>query len=76
MESSTESVNATDAGPPPVDFYEIFGPKNRYFNLIHITAVVCLGTSMIVSIYTLIYLLRSGEKNVFKRRIGECASSS
>ncbi len=62
--------NSNDSAGPP-DFFELFGPKNPYFKLIHYTALVCLAISITVSIYTLIYLVNHGNKNIFKRKIGE-----
>ena len=69
MDNSTEASKITTL-EPPFDLLEFFGPKNPYFKLIHYTALVCLFISISVSIYTIIYLIRSGNGNIFKRKIG------
>ena len=66
MNATTEMSNSTEKRP--LDLLEIFGPKNPYFKLIHYTALVCLFTSISISIYTLIFLMRSGNGNIFSEK--------
>ena len=55
----------------PIDILSIFGPTNPYFDLIHYTVLVCLAVSIIISLYTVIYLLTSEKGNVFNWKIGK-----
>ena len=55
----------------PIDILIMFGPTNPYFDLIHYTALVCLAISIIISLYTVMYLLKSEKGNVFNWKIGK-----
>ncbi len=61
---------ATNASGPAVDFLDLFGPSNPYFLMIHVTALVCLSVSVVVGVYTLVYLCRTGRGRVFQWKIG------
>ena len=63
-------VNRT-AEDVPIDILIMFGPTNPYFDLIHYTALVCLAVSILISLYTVIYLLTSEKGNVFNWKIGK-----
>ena len=56
----------------PNDILAIFGPSNPYFDLIHYTALVCLSISIIISLYTVVYLLKTERGSVFTWKIGKC----
>ena len=53
------------------DILVIFGPSNPYFDMIHYTALASLGLSIIISTYTLIYLIRTGKGNFNHWKMGQ-----
>ena len=70
MDYTTEAANLT-SNEAPFNLLVFFGHTNPYFKLIHYTALVCLFISIVTSIYTSIFLARSGHGNIFKRKIGK-----
>ena len=64
-------TNKTDSNSDgQVDILVLFGPANPYFDMIHYTALVSLGTSIIISTCTLIYLIRTGKGNFSHWKMG------
>ncbi len=53
-----------------VNIFEEFGPSHPQFKLIHYTAIVSLTISIIISFYTLVHSIRSGNGHILKRKIG------
>ena len=54
-----------------IDILVLFGPTNPYFDMIHYTALVSLGISIIISMYTLIYLMRTGDGSLSRWKMGK-----
>ena len=54
-----------------IDGLNIIDPKSLSFKVIHISAIIALVISIIVSIYTLTYLKRSTTGSFYKWKIGK-----
>ena len=54
-----------------IDGLNIIDPKSLSFKVIHISAIIALAISIIVSIYTLTYLKRSTTGSFYKWKIGK-----
>lgn len=54
-----------------VDRLESVDPDSITFKVIHISAICALGISIVVSIYTLVYLKRSTNGSFYKWKIGK-----
>ena len=74
MNATQKASQTVEVDETLFDLLDFFGPKNPYFNLIHYTAIACLSISISISVYTIIYLVRSGNGNIFKRKIGKTSS--
>ena len=69
LNSTDTDFNGTNDGQ--VDILVLFGPTNPYFDMIHYTALVSLGISIIISVYTLIYLVRRGKGSLSRWKMGQ-----
>ena len=56
---------------PPFDFLDFFGSSHPDFYLIHITALISLSLSNVISFGTIIYLTRINKGSFFQRKIGK-----
>ena len=54
-----------------IDGLNIINPTSLPFKVIHVSAIVALAISIIVSIYTLTYLKRSTTESFYKWKIGK-----
>ena len=68
--NSTE-MDSNDTNDGQMDILVLFGPDNPYFDMIHYTALVSLGISIIISAYTLIYLVRTGKGSLSRWKMGQ-----
>ena len=68
--NSTE-MDSNDTNDGQMDILVLFGPTNPYFDMIHYTALVSLGISIIISAYTLIYLMRTGKGSLSRWKMGQ-----
>ena len=64
-------INNTKNNDDQIDILVLFGPDNPYFDMIHYTALVSLGISIIISVYTLIYLIRTGNGSLSRWKMGQ-----
>ena len=64
-------INNTKNNAHQIDILVLFGPTNPYFDMIHYTALVSLGISVIISGYTLIYLIRTGNGSLSRWKMGQ-----
>ena len=69
---SPENITFADVTEePPFDFIEFFGSSHPDFYMVHITGLVALSTSNLISTCTLIYLSRTSQVSFFRRKIGK-----
>ena len=71
MNSTEMDFNNTENNESQTDILVLFGPTNPYFDMIHFTALVSLGISIIISMYTLIYLMRTGKGSLSRWKMGQ-----
>ena len=64
-------INNTKNSDDQFDILVLFGPDNPYFDMIHYTALVSLGISIIISAYTLTYLVRTGNASLSRWKMGQ-----
>ena len=64
-------INNTKNNADQIDILVRFGPTNPYFDMIHYTALVSLGISIIISAYTLIYLIVRGKGSLSRWKMGQ-----
>ena len=72
----SDNLNSTDtdfnkSDGDQIDILVLFGPTNPYFDMIHYTALVSLGISIIISAYTLIYLIVRGKGSLSRWKMGQ-----
>ena len=72
----SDNLNSTDtdynsSNDGQIDILVLFGPDNPYFDMFHYTALVSLGISIIISVYTLIYLVRKGKGSLSRWKMGQ-----
>ena len=54
-----------------IDGLNIINPKRLHFKVIHVSAIVALVISIIVSIYTITYLKRNTTGSFYRWKIGK-----
>ncbi len=70
-ESNSSDNSSVSAEAGPIDILVLFGPANPYFKMIHYSALASLSVSIVISTYTLGYLVTTGRGSFSSWKIGE-----
>ena len=64
-------MSSSNVAPEELAVFGMEDGDDTLFYVIHGLALASLGISILISIAVLFYLLKSGDKNVFRKPIGE-----